>query len=66
MRLVTDTDAGVEEGEGVTHEEVFRVFAANVVRLRDLIVKVIEDLPAERNCNCPNVLDGLKLPIDLP
>ena len=27
ITLVTDTDAGVEEGEGVTQEEVFRVFA---------------------------------------
>jgi 5'-methylthioadenosine phosphorylase len=66
LALVTDTDAGVEEGEGVTHEEVFRVFGANVARLRDLIVKVIEDLPAERTCSCPNVLDGLLLPIELP
>ncbi len=44
VTLVTDTDAGVEEGEGVTHEEVFRVFAANVTRLRAVIVKAIEDL----------------------
>ncbi len=27
VALVTDTDAGVEEGEGVTQEEVFKVFA---------------------------------------
>ena len=32
--LVTDTDAGVEEGEGVTQDEVFAIFAANVTRLR--------------------------------
>ena len=30
LALVTDTDAGVEEGEGVTQDEVFRVFAGNV------------------------------------
>jgi 5'-methylthioadenosine phosphorylase len=66
IALVTDTDAGVEEGEGVTHEEVFRVFGENVARLRGLIVKVIEDLPNKRACPCPNVLDGLKLPIELP
>ena len=30
IALVTDTDAGVEEGEGVTQAEVFRVFGENV------------------------------------
>ena len=66
IALVTDTDAGVEEGHGVTQEEVFRVFAANTTRLRELIVKVIEDLPLERNCRCQHALDGLKLPFALP
>jgi 5'-methylthioadenosine phosphorylase len=66
IALVTDTDAGVEEGEGVTHQEVMRVFAANVTRLRELIARIVEDLPAERDCPCPRSLDGLKLPIPLP
>src|SRR5690606_17503028 len=30
MALVTDLDAGAETGEGVSHDEVLRVFAANV------------------------------------
>lgn len=66
IALVTDTDAGVAEGEGVTQEEVFRVFSANITRLRELIVNVIGDLPLERTCPCPKSLDGLKLPIELP
>ncbi len=66
IALVTDTDAGVEEGDGVTQDEVFRVFAANTVRLRELITKVIEELPLERNCRCRHSLDGLKLPFELP
>jgi len=66
ISLVTDTDAGVEEGEGVTQEEVFRVFAANVERLRALVIKAVELLPADRTCPCPHALDGLKLPIELP
>ena len=66
IALVTDTDAGVEEGEGVTQAEVFRVFSQNIGRLRDVLVKIIETLPAERDCPCPHVLDGLKLPISLP
>lgn len=66
IALVTDTDAGVEEGEGVTQAEVFRVFAANIERLRDVLMKVIESLPEERNCPCPHALDGLTLPVSLP
>ena len=37
LALITDTDAGVEEGEGVTQDEVFRVFGRNVAKLRDLV-----------------------------
>jgi 5'-methylthioadenosine phosphorylase len=66
IALVTDTDAGVEEGEGVTQEEVFRVFGANIARLRSLLIQVVEELPLERNCPCPHALDGLKLPFELP
>ncbi|MEV0406398.1 S-methyl-5'-thioadenosine phosphorylase [Actinoallomurus sp. NPDC050550] len=64
--LVTDLDAGVEEGAGVTHEEVLRVFAQNVDRLRGLVIDIVGALSAERDCPCPNALDGLKLPLDLP
>ena len=64
--LVTDLDAGITAGEGVTQEEVFRVFAQNVDRLRDLITEVVRALPAERDCPCPHVLDGIKLPMELP
>ena len=66
IALVTDTDAGVEEGSGVSQEEVFRVFGANAARLRDLVIRIVEDLPSERACPCPASLDGLKLPIQLP
>jgi 5'-methylthioadenosine phosphorylase len=66
VALVTDTDAGVEEGEGVTQDEVLAIFAANVAKLRSLIVSVITALPGERDCPCPHALDGIKLPIALP
>jgi len=66
LSLVTDTDAGVGEGEGVTQEEVFRVFAQNVTRLRGLVATIIENLPEERTCPCASALDGLKPPIELP
>ena len=66
IALVTDTDAGAVEGEGVTHAEVFEVFAANVPRLRELVGKIIEGLPMERDCPCPGALDGIRIPFELP
>ncbi|WP_062346461.1 S-methyl-5'-thioadenosine phosphorylase [Herbidospora yilanensis] len=66
MSLVTDHDAGVETGEGVTHEEVLAFFAANVERMRSLVGQVVQALPEERACSCGNALDGIKLPFELP
>ena len=66
LALVTDTDAGVVEGEGVTQEEVFAEFGRNVGRLRDLVFAIIATLPEQRDCPCPNALDGITLPFELP
>ena len=67
LALVTDTDAGVDEGEGVTQAEVFEVFAANIKRLRDLVARIIAALPADREDDlCAHALDGITLPFDLP
>jgi len=66
LALVTDLDAGVETGGGVTHEEVLRVFAANVDRLRSLLFDVVTALPLERDCPCSRALDGIPVPIALP
>jgi 5'-methylthioadenosine phosphorylase len=67
LALVTDTDAGVEEGQGVTQAEVFEVFGKNMSRLRDLVAKVIAELPAEREDDlCAHALDGIRVPIELP
>ncbi len=66
IALVTDTDAGAVEGEGVTQDEVLEVFAANVPRLRQLVEKIIESLPMGRDCPCPGALDGIKIPFELP
>src|SRR5215207_8344959 len=43
--LVTDLDAGLEHGEGVTHDEVLRVFAANIEVVRDLLIATLVRLP---------------------
>jgi 5'-methylthioadenosine phosphorylase len=66
LALVTDTDAGVTEGEGVTQEEVFAEFGRNVARLRHLVFAAIAALPEQRECPCPSALDGITLPFDLP
>lgn len=59
LALVTDLDAGVESGEGVTHAEVLEVFAHNVERLRTVLFGALEALPAVRHCPCSHALDGL-------
>jgi 5'-methylthioadenosine phosphorylase len=67
LALVTDTDAGVAEGEGVTQAEVFEVFGKNMSRLRDLVATIIASLPAERPDDlCAHALDGIRPPLDLP
>ena len=66
LTLVTDLDAGVETGEGVTHEEVLRVFATNVDRLRGVLLAAVEALPRERECLCARALDGMDPGIVLP
>jgi 5'-methylthioadenosine phosphorylase len=52
LALVTDLDAGVEAGEGVTHAEVLEAFAANLPRLRGLLVETLGRLPAAQD-DCP-------------
>jgi 5'-methylthioadenosine phosphorylase len=67
VALVTDLDAGLEHGEGVTHDEVLRVFAENITSVRDLLVDAVGRLPsADDDCSCRHSLEGQKLPFDLP
>lgn len=68
LTLVTDLDAGADTGEGVSHEEVLEVFAANVGRMRDVLFDVVGALPGndERDCLCLHALGGQAPGIDLP
>jgi 5'-methylthioadenosine phosphorylase len=66
IAVVTDLDAGLVEGEGVTQEEVFRVFGANMARLRALLLDVVPRLPDKRTCPCPTTLDGIETGLALP
>lgn len=65
--LVTDLDAGVEAGQGVTHAEVLAMFAENLPRLRELLVATLGELPGEQSeCSCAHALDGVDQPYELP
>jgi 5'-methylthioadenosine phosphorylase len=68
LTLVTDLDAGADTGQGVSHEEVLEVFAANVGRIRDVLFDVIRELPdsAARDCLCVHPLGGQEPGIALP
>ncbi len=66
IALVTDLDAGVDGGSGVTQEEVFRVFADNTARLRELLLDVVTALPSERTCPCATALDAIDHDLVLP
>ncbi|MFC0105815.1 phosphorylase family protein [Kibdelosporangium aridum] len=66
IALVTDIDAGIDHTESVSQDEVFRVFAENLDRLREVVLATVGELPETRECACPTSLDGLPLPFDLP
>ncbi|XVX19569.1 S-methyl-5'-thioadenosine phosphorylase [Actinomycetota bacterium] len=71
IALVTDHDAGFEDGPAVTHEAVLEVFAANMERLKTTLRRVVAELPPTEpdetaTCSCRRALDGLRLPIELP
>jgi len=66
IALVTDLDAGIETGTGVSQDEVFSVFAANTERMRALLLRVAAALPTERDCPCGHALDGIDTGLVLP
>ncbi|WP_055548559.1 S-methyl-5'-thioadenosine phosphorylase [Streptomyces sp. NBRC 110028] len=68
LTLVTDLDAGVETGEGVSHAEVLKVFGENVGRLREVLFDAVSGLPdnADRDCLCAHGHEGWELGIELP
>lgn len=66
VAIVTDHDAGVGAGQGVSHAQVLEEFARSVARVRALLARVISTLPTERDCACGHALDGLTLPFAPP
>lgn len=64
LSLVTDFDAGVEEAPevaAVQAQEVMRVLAANIARVRDLLATLIQMIPTAPSCNCQRSLEGARM-----
>ncbi len=66
VALVTDLDAGVEEGSSVTAAEVFEVFGRNIEKMRSLVADAVAALPTTRTCPCAAALDGQHVRLQLP
>jgi 5'-methylthioadenosine phosphorylase len=66
IAVVTDLDAGVADGEGVSMPEVLEVFSASVGRLKGVLAATIAALPVDDGCPCRRSLDGIRLPFPLP
>ncbi|SDJ49441.1 methylthioadenosine phosphorylase [Frankineae bacterium MT45] len=67
LALVTDLDAGVEAGGGVTHGEVLAAFARNLPLLRDLLADTLTNLPdLQGDCACAAVYSDMPPPYELP
>jgi 5'-methylthioadenosine phosphorylase len=64
ISLATDYDVGLEGDpsvKAVSHEEVIRVFNENMGKLRDLIVEIVNRLPAQRSCDCGTALRNARM-----
>ncbi len=74
VSIVTDLDAGVDEGGGVTHAEVVRRFAAAQDSLRGVLTAAVGELAArarrdsgeQQACPCAGVWDATEPPVTLP
>ncbi len=56
--LVTDYDSGLEgspEVAPVSHQEVLRVFADNIERIRGILFRLVASLPDQPGCDCASV-----------
>ncbi|GAA1122120.1 S-methyl-5'-thioadenosine phosphorylase [Kribbella jejuensis] len=59
IAVVTDHDAGIATGTGVTQTEVYEAFKLSIERLQQLLRDVIVQLPkADADCTCRHTLDG--------
>ncbi|MDR7467935.1 MAG: S-methyl-5'-thioadenosine phosphorylase [Armatimonadota bacterium] len=64
ISLITDYDVGLEGEPGiepVTAQEVLARFRENTARLRELILRIIPRIPAQRSCVCATALQQARL-----
>lgn len=61
IALITDYDAGIEGVDPVQASEVIRVFKESNELLRELLLRMVRSIPAERDCSCGNALEGAVL-----
>jgi 5'-methylthioadenosine phosphorylase len=66
VALVTDLDAGVRAGEGVTAVEVFAEFEKNIEPFKGLVRAAIGRVAAENACTHCQPHTGVALPVQLP
>lgn len=66
IALVTDLDAGLEEGAGVHAVDVFAEFERNLPGFKELVRKAISDLPDGETCGHCRAHAGVTLPFELP
>lgn len=62
ISLITDYDVGVEgeDVEPVTHEAVISVFEENNAKLKELLHRIVPELPEARDCPCATALEGAR------
>lgn len=65
LALVTDSDAGVEVGEGVDQSTVFERFAEHIAGLKEILTAAIAVVD-DATCGCSDWLDAVDLPFELP
>ena len=66
IALVTDLDAGIETGKGVTAVDVFAEFQRNLVPFKQLVHEAIANVDSERTCPHCRPHAGVTLPFELP
>ena len=66
IAMVTDVDAGVSAGEGVSAAEVFAEFKRNLGPFKELVHAAIANIDRDDTCAGCRVHDGVSLPIELP
>ena len=66
IALVTDLDAGIEEGSGVRAVDVFAEFQKNIEPFKKLVHTAVERLDTERACTHCLPHEGIELPFELP